>query len=99
MKNAASGRESGVFLFGSAGSEKMEIRQSHIEGNARNRPALATLIGAMERLPRYQRNEVALYGRKARAAKVPRIRRLTWKAVAEARRLAKETAQGVALIP
>jgi hypothetical protein len=53
------------------------------------RPALATLIGAMERLSRPKRVEVARFGRKARAAKLPRIRRLTWAAIAEARRLAQ----------
>ena len=61
--------------------------------DAPSRPALATLIASMERLSRCQRIEVARLGRKARAAKVPRIRRLTWKAVAEARRLAREAAQ------
>jgi hypothetical protein len=71
----------------------MEIGQSLPEGNAPSRPALATLIGAMERLSRQQRVEVAHLGRKARAAKVPRLRRLTWRAVAEARRLAREAAQ------
>jgi hypothetical protein len=70
----------------------MEISQNHVERNAPSRPALATLIGAMARLSQVQRNEVAHLGRKARAAKVPRIRRLTWRAVAEARRLAKEIA-------
>jgi hypothetical protein len=57
------------------------------------RPALATLIAAMEKLSRPKRVEVARIGRKARAAKVPRIRRLTWRAVAEARRLAREATQ------
>jgi hypothetical protein len=51
------------------------------------RPALGNLIAAMERLSRIQRNEVARFGRRARAAKVPRIRRLTREAAAEARRL------------
>jgi hypothetical protein len=71
----------------------MGIGQNRTEGNAPRRPALATLIGAMEKLPRRQRNEVARFGRKARAAKVPRIRRLTWQAVVEARRLAQEAAR------
>jgi hypothetical protein len=71
----------------------MEIGQNHTEGNAPRRPALATLIGAMERLPRKQRVELVHLGRKARAAKVPRIRRLTWRAVVEARRLALEATQ------
>jgi hypothetical protein len=67
----------------------MEIQQTVSERDAPSRPALASLIGAMERLPRYQRNEVARFGRKARAAKVPRLRRLTWQAGVEARRLAE----------
>jgi hypothetical protein len=71
----------------------MELGQNHTEGNALSRPALKNLVCAMEKLPRGQRNEVARFGRKARAAKVPRIRRLTWRAVAEARRLAREAAQ------
>jgi hypothetical protein len=57
------------------------------------RPALATLIAAMEKLSRPKRVEVARFGRRARAAKLPRIRRLTWQAVAEARRMAQEAAQ------
>jgi hypothetical protein len=60
--------------------------------DAPSRPALATLIGAMERLPRYQRLEIASKGRRAMAARVPRIRRLAREAAAEARRLAKEEA-------
>jgi hypothetical protein len=82
-------------VFGSAirGSAKMELEQNHIDRDAPDRPALTALVGAMEKLPRYQRNEVARIGRKARAAKLPRIRRLTWQAVAEARRLAQEAAQ------
>jgi hypothetical protein len=71
----------------------MEIDQSHTEGNAPSRPAVANLVAAMARLSRAQRIEVARFGRKAKAAKVPRIRRLTWEAVAEARRLAREAAQ------
>jgi hypothetical protein len=54
----------------------------------RERPALATLIGAMERLSRCHRIEICRMGRKARAAKTPRIRRLAREANAEARRLA-----------
>jgi hypothetical protein len=61
--------------------------------DAPSRPALATLIGAMERLPRYQRLEIALLDRRAKAAKVPRLRRLAREAAAEARRLAREAAQ------
>jgi hypothetical protein len=62
---------------------------------ARNvpRPALATLIGAMERLPQRQRREIALLDRRAKAAKAPRLRRLARDAAAEARRLAREAAQ------
>jgi hypothetical protein len=67
--------------------------QSTPARDAPRRPALATLIGAMEKLSRLQRVEVAHLGRKARAAKVPRIRRLTWHAVVEARRLALEATQ------
>jgi hypothetical protein len=52
-----------------------------------DRPALATLIAAMERLSRPQRTELIRMGRRARAAKVPRLRRLTWEAAREARRL------------
>jgi hypothetical protein len=54
------------------------------------RPALATLIAAMGKLSRRQRNEIARIGRKARAAKMPRIRRLTRDVTAEVRRLAAE---------
>jgi hypothetical protein len=71
----------------------MKVEQGLPERDAPSRPALAVLIGAMERLSRQQRDEVARLGRKARAAKVPRLRRLTWRAVAEARRLAQEAAQ------
>jgi hypothetical protein len=46
------------------------------------------LISAMERLSRRQRLEVAHMGRRARAAKTPRIRRLAREAKAEAKRLA-----------
>jgi hypothetical protein len=55
---------------------------------AMERPAWGALVSAMEKLPHRSRVEIARMGRKARAAKVPRIRRLTWKAVAEAKRLA-----------
>jgi hypothetical protein len=54
------------------------------------RPALASLIAAMGKLSRRQRNEIARMGRRAKAAKVPRIRRLTREATAEAKRLACE---------
>jgi hypothetical protein len=71
----------------------MQIEQNLPLCNAPSRPALATLIGAMERLPRYQRLEIALLDRRAKAAKLPRLRRLAHEAVAEARRLAREAAQ------
>jgi hypothetical protein len=71
----------------------MELGQSIPARDVPSRPALAILIGEMGRLSRRQRDEVARLGRKARAAKVPRIRRLTWRAVAEARRLARDAAQ------
>lgn len=68
----------------------MEIAQRTIERDAPRRPAYASLVAAMEKLPWRQRNEVARIGRRARAAKVPKIRRLTREAAAEARRLARE---------
>jgi hypothetical protein len=71
----------------------MGIGQSHIDRDAPSRPALAILIGAMERLPRYQRLEIALLDRRAKAAKAPRLRRLAREARAEAKRLAQEAAQ------
>jgi hypothetical protein len=71
----------------------MHLYRHRQRRNALSRPALKDLVCAMEKLPQGQRNEVARFGRKARAAKVPRIRRLTWRAVAEARRLAHEAAQ------
>jgi hypothetical protein len=52
------------------------------------RPALFVLISAMEKLSRPKRNEIARFGRKARAAKHPRLRRLAREAKAEAKRLA-----------
>ncbi|MCK1706125.1 hypothetical protein IVA86_33170 [Bradyrhizobium sp. 146] len=54
------------------------------------RPALGRLIGAMERLPRRQRREIAQLGRKARAAKMARVRHLAREAELEARRLVGE---------
>ena len=57
---------------------------------APDRPALALLIKAMERLSRPQRAEVARVGRRAKAAKHPRLRRLAREARAEAVRLASE---------
>jgi hypothetical protein len=62
------------------------IAHLHLEVAAR--PAWGALVTAMEKLPHRSRVEIARMGRKARAAKVPRIRRLTWAALAEAKRLA-----------
>jgi hypothetical protein len=56
----------------------------------RERPALAVLIAAMGKLSRPQRNQIARMGRKAKAAKTERIRRLTREVTAEVRRLAAE---------
>lgn len=61
---------------------------SYMLGTLEARPALASLIRAMERLSRRQRNEIAVRGRKAKAAKTARIRRLTREVTAEVRRLA-----------
>lgn len=61
--------------------------QQHIPA-ACPRPALFILIAALANLPRRQRLEIADRGRKARAAKHPRIRRLTRDVTAEVRRLA-----------
>jgi hypothetical protein len=61
---------------------------AHLHLQVAARPAWGALVIAMERLPRRQRVEIARMGRKARAAKVPRIRRLTWAAMAEAKRIA-----------
>jgi hypothetical protein len=71
----------------------MEIGQSLTARNAPSRPALTSLIAAMAKLSRRKRLEIALLGRKASAAKAPRIRRLTREVTAEARRLAREAAQ------
>jgi hypothetical protein len=90
MKNAASLQGERRLLFPHI--EMAAMTEPFLFRNAPSRPALTALIGAMEKLPRCQRNEVARVGRKARAAKEPRIRRLTWEAVAESRRLAREAA-------
>jgi hypothetical protein len=55
---------------------------------APERPALGNLIAAMGKLSRCQRNEIARMGRRAKAAKRPRLRRLAREAKAEAKRLA-----------
>jgi hypothetical protein len=59
-----------------------------------DRPALAILIAAMGKLSRPKRLEIARLGRRARAAKHPRIRRLTREANAEARRWLAAKASG-----
>jgi hypothetical protein len=61
---------------------------AHLHLEARARPALRQLVGAMERLPRCQRREIASKGRRAKSAKTERIRRLCREAVAEAKRMA-----------
>lgn len=50
------------------------------------RPALFILIAVMGGLSRRQREEICRLGRKAKAARTARIRRLTREANAEARR-------------
>jgi hypothetical protein len=57
------------------------------------RPALAVLIAALGKLSRPKRQEIIARGRKAKAAKTPRIRRLTREVTAEARRLAAEASR------
>jgi hypothetical protein len=57
---------------------------------APERPALGNLIAAMGKLSPRQRNEIARFGRRAKAAKAARIRRLTREVTAEVRRLAAE---------
>ena len=52
------------------------------------RPALGKLITAMARLARAKRLEIARLGRRAQAAKSPKIRQLSRQALAEAKRLA-----------
>jgi hypothetical protein len=59
---------------------------------APERPALGNLIAAMGKLSQRQRTEVARLGRRAKAAKMPRLRRLASEARAEAKRLASEAA-------
>jgi hypothetical protein len=51
------------------------------------RPALFILIAVMAKLSGAKRNEIARLGRRAPAAKHPRLRRLTREANAEQRRL------------
>jgi len=52
------------------------------------RPALGALLIAVAKLPRRQRVEIAKFDRRARAARVPRLRQLASAAKAEAKRLA-----------
>jgi hypothetical protein len=52
------------------------------------RPALKELIAAMGKLSRPKRIEIARLGRRARAAKLARIRKLTRAVTAEVRRIA-----------
>jgi hypothetical protein len=70
----------------------MDIGQSRTSRNV-PRPAVRNLIVAMERLPGYQRREICRLGRRAMAARAPRLRRLAREAAAESRRLAAEAAQ------
>jgi hypothetical protein len=69
------------------------MHEQHPPRDAPSRPALATLINFMGKLPQRQRREIALMDRRAKAAKAPRLRRLAREAAAEARRLAREGAQ------
>jgi dihydrodipicolinate synthase/N-acetylneuraminate lyase len=92
MKWAPSSPDGALFHFRSI-IEITAMPELLFKRDAPSRPAFANLVAAMARLSPRQRNEVARIGRRARAAKVPRIRRLTWQAVAEARRLAREAAQ------
>jgi hypothetical protein len=62
--------------------------QTDIPSTVLERPALCNLITAMERLARAKRIEIARLGRRAKAAKIPKIRQLTRQAIAEAKRLA-----------
>jgi hypothetical protein len=71
----------------------MPIADATEARDAPSRPALSILIAAMGKLSRPQRNEICCMGRKAKAAKVPRLRRLARAAAAEARSLAREAAQ------
>jgi hypothetical protein len=64
------------------------VSRAYVAPTVCERPALATLIAAMERLSRPRRAEVARLGRKAKAARHPRLRRLARAAKAEAKRLA-----------
>jgi hypothetical protein len=57
-----------------------------MQSTVKERPALAALVLAMTKLSRPKRNEIARMGRKAKAAKASRIRRLCREANAEGRR-------------
>jgi hypothetical protein len=68
----------------------MQTKSEHLLlRDAPRRPAIANLIAAMAKLAPRQRNEICRMGRKARAAKAPRLRRLAREAAAEARSLAE----------
>jgi hypothetical protein len=67
------------------------IAQLHLEVAAR--PAWGALVTALAQLSRPRRVEVILEGRRAKAAKHPRLRRLAREAKAEARRLAQDGPQ------
>ena len=67
------------------------IAPLHLEVAAR--PAWGALVTALERLSRPRRVEVIREGRKASAARHPRLRRLAREARAEARRLAQDGPQ------
>jgi hypothetical protein len=64
----------------------------HLE--MRDRPALKELVAAMEKLSRRQRNEIARIGRRAKAAKQPRLRRLACETKAEAKRFYRDNGGG-----
>jgi len=68
------------------------MRDQHIPAGC-PRPALFILIAVMGKLSGPKRNEIARLGGKAKAAKHPRIRRLTREVTAEARRLSHTTGQ------
>jgi hypothetical protein len=61
-----------------------------IEVHKVDRPALTDLLGAMTKLSGIKRREIARMGRRARAAKEARIRKLTRAVTAEIRRLKAE---------
>jgi hypothetical protein len=64
----------------------MDSSMIEMQATVKERPALAALITSMGKLSRPKRNEIARLGRRAKAGKVARLRRLTREANAEARR-------------